>query len=317
MPRKERAYCTISVDVDPLRVLLKFHGADPDGYTGHDPVYEKAVPRFLDLFDEYGIKATFFVVAEDCLEARKAAVIKKALAKGHEIANHSLSHHFGFSRLSRQEKKNDIEASTRMIKDTLGKPPIGFRAPGYDIDDTTIDILEHLGYSYDSSVYKFFLYPAMRRLSYIKAGFIPKRHIFAGMIKETKTAVMPPMRPYRPANGALWRSGSRGRKIIEIPLSTVPFVNIPFNTTFIFMAGAGLFHAGFWLNRIMGLNINYNFHSTDLLSAKEDDVNLKHPGMNVPISKKIDLFRKMLGTFGKHCDFITLESLRRKAENGI
>lgn len=60
-----KPYCAISVDVDPFDSVLKFHGADRSRYGRYDPVYQKAVPRFLKLFDEYGIRATFFIVAED------------------------------------------------------------------------------------------------------------------------------------------------------------------------------------------------------------------------------------------------------------
>ena len=55
----KRPSCTISVDVDSLDSVLKFYGTKQGGLSGADPVYGLAVPRFLKLFDECGIKATF------------------------------------------------------------------------------------------------------------------------------------------------------------------------------------------------------------------------------------------------------------------
>ncbi len=303
-------YCAISVDVDSFDSILRFHGSGRERYGGYDPVYERSVPRFLKLFEDHGIHATFFIVAEDCMEKSKAAMIKMIYDKGHEVANHSLSHRFAFSMLPRREREEDIRRSTQLISQVCGERPEGFRVPGYDIDDVTVDILEKESYSYDSSLYKFLLYPIARRLSHIKTKSVSSREILKGLAREMRDAALPPMRPYRPKKGVFWRAGD-DRDIIEIPVSVAPFLNIPFNTTFLFMAGSGLFDIGLWLTKISGLGINYNFHPTDMLNSGEDKVHVNHPGIGIRLEKKMDLFHMMLDRFSKDYKFNTLRGVAR------
>lgn len=305
---KDKKYCAISVDVDSFSSILKFNGEDKSKYGSYDPVYEKSIPRFLQLFEDHGIRATFFIVAEDCMEKSKADMVKMIYDRGHEIANHSLSHSFAFSMLKPSEKEEDIKKSTRMIKDACGRSPVGFRVPGYDIDEVTLEILEKEKYSYDSSLYKFFLYPILRRISYLKVGAVAKKDMFKNMVKELCDSIFHPMTPYFP-KGDNFRKDGRNNSIIEIPLSVTPFLNIPFNTTFLFMTGRGLFDFGLWLTKNRGLGINYNFHPTDIIDTEEDKVSLKHPGTEVPFRKKIDLFHRMFDLFDKNFKFNTLENV--------
>ena len=298
LTNRSRPYCAVSVDVDSFGSILKFHGSDRRQYGSYDPVYEKAMPRFLRLFDDHGIKATFFIVAEDCMDRSKAAMVKAMRDKGHEVANHSLSHRFAFSMLPREERVEDIRRSTQLISEACGARPEGFRVPGYDIDNVTIDILEEEGYRYDSSVYKFLLYPMARRFSHIMTKSVSKRHALKGLARELWGAAMPPMRPYKPKAGAFWEAGEN-RQIVEIPLSVMPFLNVPFNTTFLFICGTGLFDMGLWLTKLKGLGLNYNFHPTDLLNSVDDKIHAKHPGIGISLKKKLDLFHRMLDMFSK------------------
>lgn len=47
-------------------------------------------PRLLDMLKERGIKATFFFVGENV--AQNPQIVKRIVAEGHEVANHSWSH---------------------------------------------------------------------------------------------------------------------------------------------------------------------------------------------------------------------------------
>ena len=115
-------------------------------------MFDQALPTLLELFDKYSIKATFFVVGKDlrlescknfCLEADK---------KGHEIANHTTSHPLAVHQLSRREKEYEIRECDELISSTINKKPVGFRAPGYYIDQDMVDILIDCDYLYDTTV---------------------------------------------------------------------------------------------------------------------------------------------------------------------
>ncbi len=299
--------CTISVDVDSIDSVLKFYGKKESGFNGKDPVYELAVPRFLKLFDERGIKATFFVVASDCRKPATQKAVREIILKGHEVANHSLDHRFAFSLMPKSEKYKDIAESTQLIKDTCGEAPVGFRVPGYDVDEETIEILDRMGYSYDSSLYKFPAYPLMRRASYVNLDEVPKSRIFKNLPAEVFYSIFSPMEPYTPSQGRFWRK-SAGRKILEVPLSVVPFLGMPFNTTFLFLMGPGLFDFGLWSTRARGGNLNYNFHSTDMLSSGSDKLSLNHPGFRLGLERKEEMFRDILDKVKRYYEPVTLRS---------
>jgi len=301
------SYCTISVDVDSFDSLLKFHGLNKDRFGDYDPVYKKAVPRFIELFDEFGIKATFFVVGEDCLRLPNRTIIRNIVSRGHEIANHSLNHKFAFSMLPREIKMKDIVESTRIIGDASGYMPVGFRAPGYDVDEVTIDLLDKMGYLYDSSLYKFIIYPLIRRASYLRSKQILRSQMLKNLQKEIKETIVSPMHIYRPMAGKFWRKGE-DRNIFEVPVSIMPFLGFPFNTTFLFLFGPKFFDLGFWLTRKYNMNLNYNFHSTDMISSDCDKIFLKHPGLNIDLLTKQSLFRRILKEITKYYKCLTLES---------
>ncbi|MFH1593978.1 MAG: polysaccharide deacetylase family protein [Candidatus Omnitrophota bacterium] len=303
-----KPYCTISVDVDSLDSILRFHGQSPSiAYRANDPIYEKVLPRFLRLFSEHGVKATFFVVASDCSSPSKQTMLQRVIDEGHEIANHSLNHAFGFSLLPRKEKEKDIFESTRIIEEACGQRPSGFRVPGYDIDEVTIDILDRAGYLYDSSVYKFFAYPALRKFSYIRSGHILKRDALKGLASEFLPTLLPPLKAYFPKRGKFWRAGY-GRDILEIPISVIPFFNLPFNSTFLFIFGARLFDFGFWMTGKRDLNLNYNFHPADMLDSVRDKIFVKQPGLSVALDTKRRLFHRILGKIEKRYSFVTLKT---------
>lgn len=258
--------CGISVDVDSVSTLQRFYGIDPVD-TKEDPVYAKTLDRFTALFDEVGVKATFFIVADEIEKNSKPILRLKEL--GHEIANHSLRHTFGFSRLSRAEKEADITRSTEIMKDFFGVQPCGFRAPGYDIDNETLDVLSRHGYAYDSSLYNFLPYAIFRRMHYIKYRHIPQQTGFTGIMAE----LFPKLK----------HTG-----ICELPVSVLP----P-NTTLINLLGERFFDATLWVSQYLGKNINYNFHASDLFSC-EDGIRLPHSGNALTLDDKKALLKRVL-----------------------
>lgn len=58
--------------------------------TFDDGPHYKYTAEILDILDEYGIKATFFVVGQ--LAERYPELIKRELSEGHEVASHTWSH---------------------------------------------------------------------------------------------------------------------------------------------------------------------------------------------------------------------------------
>lgn len=110
------------------------------------------VARILDLFDEAGVKATFFTlgwVAERNKQAMRAIV-----DRGHELASHGYDHTRVF-KFTRQEFGEDLARAQAILEDAGGAPINGYRAPSFSIDARNPwahEVLAEHGYAYSSSV---------------------------------------------------------------------------------------------------------------------------------------------------------------------
>ena len=113
---------------------------------------ERNSDAVLALFDEAGIKATFFVLG--WVAERYPALMQRIAAAGHEIASHGYDHARVFM-LSPDQFRDDLERSRKLLEDSSGQKVIGYRAPSFSIDQRTPwahEILAEQGYAYSSSV---------------------------------------------------------------------------------------------------------------------------------------------------------------------
>ena len=102
-----------------------------------DDARESQVVRGTDLLDQYGIKATFFVVPSAV--EKQLNGWKKAVTSGHEIGNHSLNHpctgNFSWSRSHALENytlkmmKSELEDCNRRVQELLNVTPSVFAYP--------------------------------------------------------------------------------------------------------------------------------------------------------------------------------------------
>ena len=82
----------------------------------------------LDILDDYGIKATFFVTGKED-EASKAAY-QRIVAEGIRIAMHSYSHKYSEIYASKEAFQEDFERIQNLIYDTTGVECHYYRFPG-------------------------------------------------------------------------------------------------------------------------------------------------------------------------------------------
>lgn len=112
---------------------------------------DETVPKLLDLFDTYGVTATFFVLGEI---AEKYPLLIKKIAKKHEIASHGYRHVY-YDKLTSEEIDAQLLQSKRAIE-RLGVSCKGFRAPYFIMPKNLHTSLKNNGYKYDSSFSTFF-----------------------------------------------------------------------------------------------------------------------------------------------------------------
>lgn len=108
------------------------------------------LPRLLELFDEFGIKATFFVVGKTAETYPEA--IREIADRGHEIACHGYEHE-NLSLFSYEEQRKRIAKAAEAIEKACGKKPLGFRAPIGDLMLETLNIAREYGMKYSSDLF--------------------------------------------------------------------------------------------------------------------------------------------------------------------
>ncbi len=312
----ETLLASISSDIDTLASIYKGQGCRrADGYTYAE--LQMGLENFSRFLEEYGIKATLFMVGNDFKPPQNISVIQAMAVEGHEIANHTLSHAQGFRLLSLEEKEAEIFGMEAICEQVTGKRPVGFRSPGWNMGDDAIPLLKRRGYLYDSSIHPMILTPLMK--------FLHWRSMSSRSGGERTTLghlyyMLSPIRPYRTSASHLGKRGDDG--LIEIPLTVLPIVRLPFWATFHLATGFEVFRASYALLKSLQIPIQYQFHLSDFVDYNHPDLadQVPTPGdgvyvpqaLRMPLAEKMELFRKMLDLIVEDYTFITLEDYARQ-----
>ena len=138
----------LSFDFDAMSVWLAYENVTPAMLYRGEYGARVGVPRILDLLDSHGLKATFFVPGHTVESFSKET--EAILERGHEIAHHSYAH-VDPSTQTPDEERADMERAWRTLEG-IGVRPLGFRSPSADLSAVTLELVEELGFLYDSSL---------------------------------------------------------------------------------------------------------------------------------------------------------------------
>lgn len=144
------ALAVVHVDLDGATQIYRAHGWTPS--FSRDSLFETGLTRLLAFFEQRRIVATLFVIAEDLNDPAKRDLIVEAAQRGHEIASHTVTHR-PLTRLTPGERTAELRNSLHALEDAVGRPVLGFRAPGFVVDRDTLRLVAEAGYRYDSSVF--------------------------------------------------------------------------------------------------------------------------------------------------------------------
>ena len=135
---------SVSIDVDTLSSIYKGLGLNrPGGYTFIE--LRSGLETIQRFFEAYHIKTTLFMVGNDFHLQSNHAAIQSIIQDGHEPANHSMTHPQGFRWLSPEQKNEELRSMGDICESVTGIRPIGFRSPGWNIDDSTTSPIERIG----------------------------------------------------------------------------------------------------------------------------------------------------------------------------
>lgn len=107
--------------------------SDAVEYEGYNRIYltfddgpSKYTNELLDILNEYNVKATFFVLAQDGYDEEYARIINE----GHTLGIHSYKHVYSDVYSDLNGFKNDVDNIYSFIEEKTGQKPLFYRFPG-------------------------------------------------------------------------------------------------------------------------------------------------------------------------------------------
>ena len=203
--------CLITNDVETTSIL-NHKLRDKTG----EYLLSQGMPRLLDLYDRFDVKATFFYtghVAQLCPE-----LVRVAHARGHEIGSHGMTHEVSkaFDLLSPELQLDHLKQSKRILEDIIGEEVVSFRAPAARVNEDIVATLKEAGFKVDSSV-------SSQRLDMMFSfGSLKKLHWMTA-----------PRKAYFAKENNIFKKGDSD--ILEVPISAIGF---PYIGTFMRIAPA-------------------------------------------------------------------------------
>ena len=252
---KERI-CLITNDVETTSIL-NHKLRDKTG----EYVLNQGMPRLLDLYDKYGVKATFFYTGH--IAKLYPDVVRKAYERGHEVGSHGLTHEVdqAFDVLSPKEQLSHLIRSKQILEDIIGDEVISFRAPAARVDKGFPEILHEAGFKVDSSV-------SSQRLDMMFSfGALKKLHWLTA-----------PRKAYFTQTDNIFKKGDSD--ILEAPISAFGF---PYIGTFMRIAPAVnrlTRNALYWETLCNGRQFVFLTHPNEFIDEDQETTEIERRGSN-------------------------------------
>jgi peptidoglycan/xylan/chitin deacetylase (PgdA/CDA1 family) len=269
---------SVSIDLDSIRHYHAIHALA--ALDDADQVYTRAVARISDWARQRSIPLTWFVVGRDV--ESNAEVLTRLVHAGDELGCHSYSHHYDLTRRSFTEMQREVQAGVTVIEGATGSKVTGFRAPGYVVTDTLLDLLRESGLAYDSSV---FPCPSYYALKAAAIASMQARRQESKSIVDVPEVLRAPTSPYR-VGRPYWY---RGTGIWEIPIQVTRRARLPFIGTSLTIAGT--MGARILANGVVGEPfVNLELHGIDALDQADglEELAKKQRDLRIPWNRKLD-----------------------------
>ena len=253
--RKDRI-CLITNDVETTSIL-NHKLRDKTG----EYVLKQGMPRLLDLYDKYGVKATFFYTGH--IAQLYPDVVRMAHERGHEVGSHGLTHEVSkaFDVLSPEEQLSHLKQSKQILEDIIGEEVVSFRAPAARVDKKFPLIMQEAGFKVDSSV-------SSQRLDMMFSfGALKKLHWLTA-----------PRKAYFTRTDNIFRRGDS--EVLEAPISAMGF---PYIGTFMRIApGVNRLTRRmlFWETLCNGRQFVFLTHPNEFIDEDQETTEIARRGSN-------------------------------------
>jgi len=238
-------YALITNDVESTSIIR-----NELSYKTAELVFYEGMPKLLNLYRKYNIKATFFFTGE--IIELFPDIVKLVIPDNHEIGSHGYSHDINqaFDILSYEEQCEHLKKSKYLLEKISNDEVISFRAPALRVNKYTPKALIKSGFKIDSSVssqrFDFFLtFGSLRKLKWFLA----------------------PRKPYFTSENSLFKVGNS--TLLEIPISAliIPYIG---TTLRIFPTITRILRTILvFENKLTGKPINFLTHPNEFIDEKQ------------------------------------------------
>ncbi len=300
-----RLTAALSLDMDNQWSYMKTHG--DSGWESYPSYYDVLVPSSLELLDRLGVKITYFVVGRDAVDRKNAAFLKMITDNGHDVGNHSFNHEPWLHLYSKEKISDEISQTDKAIKKASGRKPSGFRGPGFSWSRDLLDVLSGMDYAYDASTLPTWIGPLARAYYFKSTSFSgeekeQRKKLFGGFSDGFRRN-----KPYR------WDLGS-GKSILEIPVTTMPVMRIPFHLSYllyVYRLSPGLMRmylkTACNLCRAAGFGPSFLLHPLDIISGDAVPSLSFFPGMDIRTEEKSAVFLDVIKILSEHFELLPMD----------
>lgn len=159
--------CLITNDVETTSIL-NHKLLDVTG----EYVLKEGMPRLLELYAKYDVKATFFFNGD--IVKVHPEVVKMVVPYGHEVGSHGMSHEVdkAFDVMPLDLQIQHLKESKKILEDLSGQEVVSFRAPAARVGHDISQALTETGFKIDSSISSqrldmFFSFGSLKKLNWI------------------------------------------------------------------------------------------------------------------------------------------------------
>lgn len=153
-PQNSQILNALTIDVEEHFQVSAFDGVvDRGDWATMTSRVETSTERILDLLDEAGVSATFFVLG--WLAEHRRQLVRRIAERGHEIGCHGYSHRLVYEQRA-EEFVDEVRRSKQLLEQISGQEVRGHRAASFSITRQSLwalDALVDAGFAYDSSLF--------------------------------------------------------------------------------------------------------------------------------------------------------------------
>ena len=285
----------IHLDLDGLWTLARCYGYEEGDSFERDLVFETGLPRLMKLLEELDLRITFFISGRDLQHPPKAQWIRRLAEAGHELANHGWDHDFNYESWDLAALTDEFQRTNQSIQTIAGRPPVGFRAPGYAAGPRVMAAVSRAGLRYDASILPTPWAPLLRRL----AGSLRRRvRQELGLAAQTAPTDWQYSRGESPK--LVWyEPPGEGNRVVRLPLAVSPVMRLPLHASLGMLLGARMVRRGLRSLARGKTPITYLLHGLDTVGFEDlrghlPRALLSSRGFRFPLQAKLDFLHQVL-----------------------